>query len=268
MGERDGNMIKVASIQLWHNDGDSKENRIAHAEQLIDSVSDSDLILLPEVWNIGWWSFDMYHEDSETLQGETISRIAAKARTVNAYILAGSIIERRDDSLYNTAVFLDPKGQIVTTYRKMHLVGFTGAREVELVTRGEEIVTAKTDLGVMGFATCYDLRFPELFRQMAVNRGVDIFLLVTAWPIVKLDNFRELCYARAIENQCFLVSCGMAGINRGQQYLGHSAIVDPTGISIASSGTAESVVRAEIDIAEVYKIRESMPALKDRFLSV
>lgn len=261
-------MVKVASIQLWHNDDDSKEDRITHAEQLIDSVAESDLILLPEIWNIGWWSFDIYRESSETLQGETVSRIAEKAKAVNAYILAGSIVERRGDSLYNTAVLLDPKGQIVTTYRKMHLVGFMGAREVELMNRGEEIVTVKTDLGVLGFAICYDLRFPELFRKMAVNHGVEIFLLVTAWPIVRLDNWRELCHARANENLCFLVSCDSAGINRGKQYLGHSAIVDPWGVSIASAGLYESVVKGEIDTTEIYKIREFIPALNDRFLSV
>jgi len=261
-------MIKVASIQLWHNDDDSKQGRITHAEQLIDSVADSDLILLPEIWNIGWWSFDIYREASETLQGETISRMAEKAKAVNAYIYAGSIVERRGDSLYNTAVLLDPKGQIVATYSKMHLAGWMGAREAELMKRGEEIVTVKTDLGVLGFAICYDLRFPELFRKMAVNHGVEIFLFVTAWPIVRLDNFRELCHARANENLCFLVCCDSAGFNHGKQYLGHSAIVDPLGTSIASTGIYEAVVKGEIDTAELYKIREFMPVFNDRFLSV
>jgi len=121
-------MIKVASIQLWHNDDESKQDRIAHAEQLIDSAADCDLILLPELWDIGWWSFDIYHQVSGPLPGETVSRIAEKARRVNAYILAGSIVERDGDSLYNTAVMLDPKGQIIATYRKIHLVGFMGAR--------------------------------------------------------------------------------------------------------------------------------------------
>jgi len=261
-------MIKVASIQLWHNDDDSKQDRIAHAEQLIDSAADSDLILLPEIWNIGWWSFDIYSESSETLHGETISRIAEKAKAVNAYILAGSIVERRGDSLYNTAVLLDPKGQIVTAYRKMHLYGWMGAREAELMKRGEEIVTVKTELGVLGLAICYDLRFPELFRKMAVNHGVEIFLFVTAWPIVRLDNFRELCHARANENLCFFISCDSAGINRGKQYLGHSAIIDPWGVSIASAGIYESVITAKIDTDEIYRIREFFPALNDRFLSL
>ena len=261
-------MIKVACIQLWHNDDDSKQDRIAHAEQLIDSAADSDLILLPEIWNIGWWSFDIYRESSETLHGETISRIAEKAKAVNAYILAGSIVERRGDSLYNTAVLLDPKGQIVAAYRKMHLYGWMGAREAELMKRGEEIVTVKTELGVLGLAICYDLRFPELFRKMAVNHGVEIFLFVTAWPIVRLDNFRELCHARANENLCFLICCDSAGINRGKQYVGHSAIIDPWGVSIASAGIYESVITAKIDTAEIYRIRELLPALNDRFLSV
>lgn len=261
-------MIKVASIQLWHNDDESKQDRIACAEQFIDSVADSDLILLPEIWNIGWQSFDIYREGSESLQGETISRIAEKAKAVNAYILAGSIVERRGGSLCNTAVLLGPRGQIVATYRKLHLVGFMGAKEAELMKRGEGIVTVKTDLGILGLSICYDLDFPELFRKMAVNHGVEIFLLISAWPIQKLDNWRELCHVRAYENQCFLVSCGSAGINRGKQYLGHSAIVDPLGTSIASAGIYESVVKGEIDTAEIYKIREFLPLLKDRFLPV
>lgn len=189
-------MIKVASIQLWHNDDDSddsKEDRITHAEQLIDSAAESDLILLAEVWNTGWWSFNMYCEGSETLQGETISRIAEKARAVNAYILAGSIVERQGDSLYNTAVLLDPKGKAIATFRKMHLVGVGGAREAELMKCREEIVTVKTDLGVLGLSICYGLRFPELFRKMAVNHGVEIFLHISAWPMQWLDDWRVLC---------------------------------------------------------------------------
>lgn len=210
----------------------------------------------------------MYHEGSETLQGETVSRIAEKARAVNAYILAGSIVERRGDSLYNTAVLLNPGGQIIATYSKMHLLGWQGAREKDLLKRGEEIITVKTDLGVLGLSICYDLRFPELFRKMGVDHGVEIFLNVSAWPMVRVDDWRAFCHARASENQCFLVSCNMAGVNRGKQFLGCSAIVDPLGTAVASAGIHESVVRGEIDTAEVYKIRKSMPVLEDRFLSV
>lgn len=262
------NVVKVASIQLWHNDDDSKEDRINHAEQLIDSAADSDFILLPEIWNIGWRSFDIYRESSETLQGETISRIAAKAKAVNAYILAGSIVEREKDSLYSTAVLLGPKGQIIATYRKIHLFGYSGAREAELMKRGDKIAAIKTDLGVLGLSICYDLDFPELFRKMAVTYGVEVFLLVAAWPIQKLDIWQDLCHARAYENQCFLISCDSAGINRGEQYLGHSAIIDPWSTRIASAGIYEGIVKAEIDIDEVHRIRKGVPLLQDRFFSV
>ena len=261
-------MIKVACIQLWHNDDESKQDRIARAEQLVDSAADCDLILLPEIWNIGWCSFDLYHKECEPLQGETVSRMAEKARTVNAYVLAGSIVEKDGDNLYNTAVLLDPKGQIIATYRKMHLVGFMGAKEAEYMKRGEELVAVKTDVGVLGFSICYDLRFPEPFRKMVLQHGVEIILHPTAWPIIRLDDYRDTCHVRANENLCYLASCNSAGFNRGKQYAGHSAIIDPWGIRTASTGLYESVVKTEIDIAEMYKIRESMPWLRDKFFPV
>ena len=261
-------MVKVACIQLWHNDEDSKQDRITHAEELIDSASEADLILLPELWNIGFESYDMYRDGSETLDGETISRIAEKAKAVNAYILAGSIVENRGDSLYNTAVLLDPKGRVAATYSKIHVVGWHGSREAELVKSGEKIVTVKTDLGVLGLSICYDLRFPELFRKMAVHHGAEIFLLIAGWPIVRQDNWRELCHARANENLCFLVSCACAGFNRGTQFLGHSAIINPWGISIASAGFFETTLKSTVDTAEVRKARDLIPALKDIRLSI
>ena len=261
-------MIKVAAIQLWHDDHASREDRTSHVEQLIDSAAGSDLILLPELWNIGWWSFGEYYNNSETLHGATISRMAEKAKEVNAYIFAGSIVEKSGDSLYNTSVLLNPRGKTIATYRKMHLMSWGGAREAELMRRGEKIVTVKTEMGTLGFSICYDLRFPELFRQMAVNHGVDIFLNVSAWPITRLDNWRELCHVRAAENLCFMIACNAAGINHGKQFSGHSAIINPLGTPVVSAGIYESVVKGEIDTAEVRKAREFLPALNDRFLPI
>jgi len=126
-------MFKVASIQYEFSEKSSKEDRIKKAERLIDSVADADLILLPELWNFGWHT--LFDKDvtietirnlSETLEGETISRIAEKARRVNSYIVAGSILEKRDDSFYNTAALLDPKGKVTATFSKMHLANYLG----------------------------------------------------------------------------------------------------------------------------------------------
>lgn len=261
-------MIKVASIQYWFSDDNTKEERIRHIENLIDQAAEADLILLPEVWNIGWRSFDKYREGSETIEGETISRIGKKANEINAYILAGTIIEKSGKDLYNTAVFLNPKGEVISKYRKIHLVTRKGSEEVMAIKTGREIVTVKTELGVFGFGVCYDLRFPELYRKMAINKGVEVFLQPAAWPLVRVENWIDLSHARANENQCYLISCNCAGFNRGVQYLGHSSIVDPHGISIASAGLFQKIVKGELDMDNLRKFRKETPHLKSRVLPV
>lgn len=261
-------MSRVASIQLLFSDDESKEDRIKHAEQMIDRASGADLIVLPELWNVGWYSFDIWGDSSETLQDETVSRMAEKARAVNAYILAGSIVEKADDFLYNTAVLLDPKGQIIATYRKIHLSNLRGVQEAALMKRGEDIVTIKTELGVLGLSTCYDLRFPELYRKMAIYHSAEVFLVIGAWPLVRVENWLDLCHARATENQCYLISCQNTGFNHSHQYMGRSAIVDPHGISIAAGGISECIVKGEIDITELHKFRKEIPTLQNRVLPV
>ena len=270
-------MSKVASIQFGFSDKDSKEDRIRKAEKLIDSAADADLILLPELWNFGWHtlfdkdvaSIDNLRKYSKTLEGETISRIAEKARKTNSYIAAGSILERKDDdSFYNTAVLLDPKGKVIATFSKMHLANYLGYQEVTLLKRGRDITAVKTELGILGFSICLDLRFPELYRKMAVEKGVEVFLLVSQFALARLENWLDLCHARAIENQCYLISCDCVGTDRGSQYLGYSAIIDPRGVTIAGSGTTECIVKGEIDLEELHKFREVMPHLQNRALSV
>ena len=268
-------MTKVASIQYEFSEKVSKEDRVRKAEKLIDSAADADLILLPELWNFGWHtlfdkdiaSIERLRNCSETLEGETISRIAEKARQVNSYIVAGSILERRDDSFYNTAVLLDPKGRVIATFSKMHLVNYLGYQEAALLKPGT-ITAVKTELGVLGFSICYDLRFPELYRKMAIDKGVEVFFLISAFALTRLENWLHLCNARATENQCYLISCDSVGSDRGKQYLGYSAIIDPRGITIAGSGHAECIVRGEIDLEELRKFRKETPHLRNRILPV
>ncbi len=260
-------MTKVASIQLWLSE-ETKEERLIRAEKLIDQNSDADLILLPEMWTIGWRSFDRYEKEAETLEGETVSRMAEKAKKINAYIHAGSIVEKRDNGLYNTAVLLSPEGEVIAAYRKLHLVTRKGSEEIAYLKPGKEVVAVDTEFGKVGFGICYDLRFPELYRQMAVNHGVEVFLHVAAWPLVRVENWIELSHARANENLAYFISCNCAGFDHGVQYLGHSSIVDQNGVSTASTGLFEDVVRGTIDIKELRKFREQTPHLKSRVLSV
>lgn len=253
--------MKIACIQLAIGD-DPKAARLTRAEKLIDAAAGADLILLPELWNVGFFDFEEYQAESEPLDGETVSRMAARARAVGAHLLAGSIVERCGDRLYNTSVLLDPAGQVVASYRKIHLFGY-GSRETELLSRGTGPVVAKTALGVLGLTTCYDLRFPELYRTL-VDRGTEMFLVPAAWPYPRLEHWLVLAQARALENLAFLVGCNGAGITRGRQLLGHSLVVNPWGVPVARAGDGQSIVWADVDLAEVAATRAEFPALADR----
>jgi predicted amidohydrolase len=253
--------VKVASIQLEMADR-PKEQNVAHALALIDRVPAADLILLPEIWPCGFFAFDRYAAESEALDGPTVSRFRQKARERGCHLLMGSLVERHAAGLFNTSVFIGPGGEILAGYRKIHLFGYQ-SEERKLLTPGRDVVAADTPWGRAGFCTCYDLRFPELFRRL-VDRGAEIFLIPSAWPLARIEAWRLFNRARAHENLAFVVSCNCAGQNAGRHYGGHSMVVDPWGRMLAEGGEREEVVTAEIDPAQVEQARKEFPALADR----
>ncbi len=255
-------MYKVASLQLEINDQQSKQDRIQYALEQMESARDADLILLPEIWNTGYFNFDLYTEESETLDGLTVNSVAEKAREINSYVFAGSFVENVQGKLYNTSVMLDNSGKVIGTYRKIHLFGY-GSREKELLTPGTEAEVVKTELGALGLSTCYDLRFPELYRFM-LDKGAEVFLVTSGWPFPRWANWMALNQVRALENICYLISCNCAGINKGITFLGHSSIVDPRGIIRASSNEEPCIVSDYIDLKRVHQIRSSFSQLSDR----
>lgn len=255
--------MRITSIQLGMKDR-SKGETVEHALSLVDQASDSDLILLPEIWPCGFFSFDRYRSDSETLQGPTVTAFRQKARDHKAHILMGSLVENQDQNFYNTTVFINPQGEIVTCYRKIHLFGYN-SDETRILTPGQEVVVTDTPWGVCGFSTCYDLRFPELFRRM-VDQGARLFLVASAWPLVRLEAWKLFNRARAHENLAFLISCNAAGSNDGKQYAGNSMIVDPLGHVVAEGGQQEELVSAEVDPGLVDTVRQDFSALDDRVL--
>lgn len=256
--------MRVASIQMEITDRSKSEN-LAHAEELLKRAEGSDLILLPEIWNTGYFSFDRYQGESETLTGETAERMSIMARRLGAVLFAGSWVVKDEDGLYNTGFLFGRRGELLATYRKIHLFGF-GSREQQILKRGKDIVTVKTELGTLGLATCYDLRFPELFREMMV-RGAEIFLIASGWPYPRLEHWLLFNRVRALENLCFLVSANCVGVNQGIRFCGHSMVVDPWGIATAGGGDEETIVRADIDVSKVSGVRGEFPALEDIVLS-
>ncbi|MBW1721543.1 MAG: carbon-nitrogen family hydrolase [Deltaproteobacteria bacterium] len=253
--------MRIACIQMEVGDRPKSEH-IARAEKLLERVEEADLVLLPEVWNIGYFSFDRYRPESEAPGGETAERMSSMARKLGTYLLAGSWITREEGGkLFNTSFLFDRNGDLVAKYRKIHLFGY-GSRETEILEGGKEIVTHRTDFGTIGIATCYDLRFPELFRKM-MSMGTEIFLVVSGWPFPRLEPWILFNRVRALENLAFLVSCNCAGVNRGVRFCGHSMIVDPWGKAVAAGGDEEEVITADIDKDMVTRAREEFPALRD-----
>lgn len=253
--------MKITSIQLAMADKPKNQN-IEHALSLIDQAPTSDLILLPEIWTCGFFSFDRYRSESEPLDGPAVNTFREKARERRCHILMGSVVEREGENLYNTCLLLDPRGSIVAHYRKIHLFGYQ-SDESKILTAGKEIVVTDTPWGKSGFSTCYDLRFPELYRNM-VTQGAKFFLIPSAWPHVRLEAWKLFNRARAHENLAYLISCNCAGKNQDKQYAGHSMIIDPLGSIIAEGGEQEEFVSAEIDPNFVDSVREEFCFLNDR----
>lgn len=258
-------MLRIASIQLEIKDGEHKPERLKKVEQIIRNLPvNTDLAMLPECWPTGYFSFDQYHEEAETLDGPTISCLASLAKETKMFIHTGSLIEKKGDQFFNTSVLLDRQGNMVAVYRKIHLFGF-GSKETQLLSPGRDVVVTETDLGKIGLATCYDLRFPELYRKM-VDKGAEIFLVCAAWPFPRIENWVALNQVRALENQAYLISSNCCGTSHGKQLLGKSLVVDPWGTITAGAGHLEKVILTEIDLKEVETCRQVFPPLVDRVL--
>lgn len=254
--------MKVASIQLALNDTRSREETLSCALGMMDRCAGCDLLLLPELWLTGFARYDRYHAESEPLDGPTVGALAAKARELGAYVHGGSFVEKYGDAHYNTSVLFDRSGALIGVYRKIHLFTFQ-SREPELLSPGKELAVIDTEFGRMGLSTCYDLRFPEMYRKMA-DTEMDFILVPACWPYPRHEAWEVLNRARAIENTCYLISCNAAGEQNGSRYLGHSKIVDPWGTVVADSSFYEGILMAEIDPGLAARVREAFPALRDR----
>ncbi|WP_158738107.1 carbon-nitrogen family hydrolase [Alteribacillus sp. YIM 98480] len=256
--------MKIATLQLEIRDDETKQERIDRVDSLLDDVNDVDMVVLPEIWATGYFSFDKYTEEAEEINGPFAQHFSEKAKKMNCYIFAGSFVEKDEGRYYNTSIMFNQDGEVIGTYRKMHLFRY-GSKEGEILTRGEEPTVIDTAFGKIGLTTCYDLRFPELYRAQ-VDLGAEIFLVTSAWPHQRLEHWNIFNVARALENQCYLVSCNCAGITQGVKLGGHSQIIDPFGTVIKRADEIETTIRADIDLSQIEKIRETFPQLKHRVI--
>ena len=257
-------MTRVALLQV---SSDATEDPAARADRVVrmlaEALPDCDMAVLPELWIPGAFDLALARRVAAPLDSPIIDRIRTLAADSGAWIHAGSYSERTPDgTTYNTAVLIGPAGDIVATYRKRHLFGFeTGERTV--MSAGDDLVVVQTPLGATGLATCYDLRFPEMFRGL-VDRGAETFLLCSGWPVPRIEHWRVLARARAIENLAWLVACNGVGSHADITLGGHSVVVDPKGEVIAEAGDREMVLFADVEPEAAGSWRAAFPALGDR----
>jgi deaminated glutathione amidase len=262
--------MRAAAIQLNSN-GDKARN-LAAAERLVRAAAadGAELVALPEKWNL-LASGEEMAAGAEPLDGPSLTAARGWARELGIHLLAGSIAERGEEGgkAFNTSLLIDPDGADLATYRKIHLfdveAGGVEYRESEHEQAGEEIVSA--DLGEieLGLTVCYDLRFPELYRILAV-RGARLIAVPSAFTLATgRDHWEVLLRARAIENQVFVLAPNQVG-EAPPHYssYGHTAIVDPWGEVLAVAAEGEGFVTAALDLAGQEQTREKLPSLANR----
>ena len=263
--------VKVALLQVEVSDDEPVSDRIARVLAQAEEVAAThDVIVLPELWAIGAFAVDLVAPHAQTLDGplcRSLSQIAARTGT---WLFGGSFPERAqaaDGPLrhFNTQVVFDPAGTRVGTYRKVHLFGFNGG-ETTVMSSGEHALqVVASPIGPTGLATCYDLRFPEMFRRL-VDAGATAFALPAGWPERRITHWQVLCRARAIEDQAFVLACNTSGTHAGVPMGGLSMVIDPQGEVLAEAGAGEEVLSVEVDPLRVAAWRDAFPALDDRRL--
>lgn len=256
--------MRVAAIQFNFDQDEPWDSRIARMVSLV-TAQDAELIVLPELWPNGGFNYANWEPTAQPIDGPLVAALAAAALDNGVTLHAGSFVERTaDGSLSNTSLLFDRGGELVATYRKIHLFGF-GEGEPTLMSAGTEVVVAKTEVATIGLTTCYDLRFPELYRQL-VDRSADIVTVPAAWPASRIDHWSTLARARAIENQTPIIAVNTAGTHGGKQMGGKSVIIDAQGQVLAEAGSDEEVITADLDLAAVARWRRDFPVLADRRL--
>lgn len=258
--------ITVSAVQLASLEGSRLADALAAVTKSVGEAvaAGADLVVLPEIWTPGYFAFDSYAaaaDDAESIRIH-LSELATRHRI---HLHGGSFVQRRGDDLFNNSVLFGPDGAVLGEYAKIHLFGF-GSREPDVLTPGNSPTVVDTGLGRIGMAVCYDLRFPELFREMT-DRGAELILVASAWPHPRVEAWTTLARARATENQVFVVAANGTGPTAsGPSLCGASGVYDPWGVAVARGGDEQAVITATIDLSQVVSARGRLRQLADRRL--
>jgi predicted amidohydrolase len=221
--------------------------------------ADADLLLLPELWLHG---YDLKNAQrwAAPLGEGGFAHMASLAREFQLHVV-GSTLERHRDGVSNTAALYGPTGELLGSYRKLHL--FRLMEEHLYLTAGDHATLCPTPWGLTGLSICYDLRFPELFRTMALA-GAKLFVVPAQWPVKRLEAWLLLARARAVENELIVAACNRVGSDQNVTFPGRSIVVDPWGNTLVEGDDQERLLVAQVDLREIDKVRRYLPVYKDR----
>ncbi|GFN30713.1 carbon-nitrogen family hydrolase [Paenibacillus xylaniclasticus] len=255
--------LKLALLQIDIQIGEPEANYKKVEQMMLEALSADnkpDIIMLPEMWNTGY-ALEQISELADESGNRTKEKLSAFAREHQVIIVGGSIAEKREGGVFNTIHAFGRQGEELGQYDKIHL--FRLMDEEKHLQPGRETGTLAIDGTPAGMMICYDIRFPELARKLALG-GAKVLFLPAEWPNPRLHHWRTLLQARAIENQMYVIACNRCGQSGSTVFFGHSMIIDPWGEVIAESGEQEGILTAEIDLGLVDEVRTRIPIFEDR----
>jgi predicted amidohydrolase len=252
--------VKIGLVQynpVWE---DKKKNREKLNGLLSKEFSNEKLLIFPEMTLTG---FTMKSKEfAETLDGESFNYYAEAASKYNGHVLAG-VIEIKDNRYYNSLLHVSPDGKLINVYRKIH--PFSYSTEDKHYTRGTETITTNVEDWNVGLSICYDLRFPELYRHYGKEKS-ELIIVIANWPDTRIEHWRTLLKARAIENQCYVAGVNRVGKDLKLNYNGYSSVFDPMGNELTTQADTEKILTAEISLKNVEETRTKLPFLNDIYL--
>ncbi|CAM3399547.1 carbon-nitrogen family hydrolase [Marinicrinis lubricantis] len=219
-----------------------------------------DVLVMPEMWNTGY-ALNRISELADEEGIRTRNIISAFCRKHGVHVIAGSIAETKGENVYNTIYAFDREGNIVSDYSKIHL--FRLMDEEKHLCAGNKLGQLQLEEIPAGMMICYDIRFPELARKLALD-GAKVLFVPAEWPNPRLEHWRTLLRARAIENQMYVVACNRTGISGQTEFFGHSMVIDPWGAVLAEADDQEQVIHVQIDLSKVDEVRRTIPIFEDR----
>lgn len=255
--------LNIAILQMNIAAGEPETNFAKLAsmlEQAVKADPKPDVVVFPEMWNTGY-ALDRIRQIADRNGERTKAFISGFCRDHSINAVAGSIAELDGDQVYNTIYAFNRKGEAIGDYSKIHL--FRLMEEEKYLTAGDRHGKLEIDGIPAGMMICYDIRFPELTRGLALG-GAKLLFVPAEWPHPRLHHWRTLLTARAIENQMYVVACNRMGTSGTTSFFGHSMVIDPWGEVIVEGDESEAILTAEIDLSVVDKVRTTIPVFADR----